>query len=66
MQNWFETLNAALESENLLESWDCFWPAMVYGETRSYHYDDGSRYGRHVTIYRDEQGRYERPVHYAK
>lgn len=69
MQNWFETLNAALESENLLDNSEKFWPplaAMAYGETRSYHYDDGSRYGHHVTIYRDEQGRYERPVHYAK
>lgn len=65
-QNWFPTLNDALESEGLLEAWDCIWPAIAYGETRSWTYDDGSRYGHYVSIYRDSQGRYERPVHYKR
>lgn len=65
-QNWFPTLNAALESENLLESWDCFSRGIGYGETRSYTWNDGSRYGHYVSIYRDERGMYERPVHYTR
>lgn len=65
-QNWFETLNAALESENLLDAWQCNWRPIGRDETRQFTYDDGSRYGRAVSIYRDEQGRYERPVHYSR
>lgn len=65
-QNYFETLNAALASESLQDTWDCLWRPIAYGETRQYHVDDGSRYGRHVSIYRDERGKYERPVHYSK
>ena len=65
-QNWFPTLNAALESENLLESWDCFSRGIGYGETRSYTWADGSRHGHYVSIYRDERGMYERPVHYTR
>lgn len=66
MQNWFETLSEALEAENLSHTWDCFWPPIGYDETRSYHVDDGTKYGRRVSIYRDSQtGRYERPVHYS-
>lgn len=64
--NWFPTLNAALESENLLDSWDCCWSGISRGENRSYNFDDGSRYGHHVSIYRDERGMYERPVHYRR
>jgi len=66
MQNYFDTLNAALEAEGLLNTWDCLWPPIAYGETRQYHVDDGSQYGHHVSIYRDERGRYERPIHYNK
>lgn len=65
-QNWFPTLNAALEAEGLLESWDISFPPICYGENRSYDFDDGSRYGHHVSIYRDCEGRYERPVHYRR
>ncbi len=65
-QNWFDTLNDALESEDLLSTWDCTWAPIAYGETRSYHVDDGTRYGRRVSIYRDDRtGSYERPVHYS-
>lgn len=64
--NWFPTLNAALESEALISAWDCLFPAISYGETRTFTWDDGSRYGHFVSIYRDQDGRYERPVHYAR
>lgn len=63
-QNWFPTLNAALDAEGLLESFP-LGSNISYGETFSYRFDDGSRYGHYVSIYRDETGRYERPVHYA-
>ena len=65
-KNWFSTLNEALISEGLLESWDCTQTGMQYGETRSYTFDDGSRYGHYVSVYRDERGMYERPVHYKR
>jgi len=58
-QNWFDTLNAALESEGLLETWDCLWSGIDYGETRRYYTDDEV-----VIIYRENDGRYERPIHY--
>lgn len=63
--NWFNTLNEALLSENLLHMWDgCTFPSIEYGETRSWKFDDGTRYGHFVSIYRETDGRYERPVHY--
>ena len=64
-QNYFETLNAALDSEGLIESWPLS-KSLQYGETFSYTFDDGSRYGRYVSIYRDTNGRYERPVSYRR
>lgn len=57
--NWFPTLNAALDAEGLTT----IWPLGVnlsYGETRGL-----SAGGRWISVYRDEQGRYERPIHYA-
>lgn len=66
MQNYFPTLNAALEAEGLLEAWDCTSAPIGYGQTRSFTWDNGTRYGRLVSIYRDERGMYERPVHYAR
>lgn len=66
MQNWFKTLNDALNSENLIDSWNFTWSPIKYGETRSYTWDDGTRNGHYVTIYRSEQGLYERPVHYRR
>ena len=65
MQNWFETLNSALDAENLSE----LWPLGLnigYGEHIRITVDDGSRYGRLIAVYRDETGRYERPVHYRR
>lgn len=65
-QNWFDTLNAALESENLVEAWDISFPPIAYGQTFYWTWQDGSRRGHYIAVYRDEQGRYERPVHYAR
>lgn len=65
-QNWFPTLNAALESEGLLDAWNCTNPGIHYDETRTWTWQDGSRYGHLISIYRDTDGRYERPVHYAR
>lgn len=59
MQNWFPTLNDALASEGLLECWP-LGVNLSYGETRGL-----SAGGRWISAYRDEQGRYERPIHYA-
>lgn len=59
MRNWFPTLNCALSAEGLV----LLWPVGVninYGQTVSL-----SAGGRWISIYRDDQGRYERPVHYA-
>lgn len=59
-QNWFNTLNEALDSENLLDSWEITNPPINYGETRRYVWQDGSKYGRLVSIYRDNiSGKYE-------
>lgn len=65
-QNWFPTLNDALVSEGLLDSWDCSQSPIGYGETRNWTWADGTRHGHYITIYRDERGFYERPVHYAR
>lgn len=65
-QSYFDTLNDALNSENLIESWNCMAPPIQYGETRSYDFDDGTKYGHHVSIYRDNRGMYERPIHYKR
>lgn len=66
MKLFFETLNAALEAENLIESWDCSSSPIARGETRRWCWEDGTRHGRQVSVYRDKVGRYERPVHYAR
>lgn len=65
-QNRFQTLNDALESEGLLESWDITFPALAYGQTFSYTFDNGTRYGRYVSIHRFDDGAYERPVSYNR
>lgn len=59
-QNWFKTLNEALDSEGLLDTWDPNWSSISYGETRSYYADN-----EYISIYRETDGRYERPIHYA-
>lgn len=64
MQNWFQTLNDALDAEGIVHMWNGH--PIHYGETVSLTYDDGSRYGHYVSIYRDERGLYERPIHYGR
>ena len=59
VQNWFNTLNSALEAEGLLDH----WPMSLnvnYGETISFAVN-----GTWISIYRETDGRYERPIHYA-
>ena len=65
-QNRFQTLNQALESEGLLESWDVTFPGLSYGQTFSYTYENGTKYGHYVSIHRFDDGTYERPVHYNR
>ena len=62
--NYFPTLSAALESENLSHAWPC--TPIAYGQTIGLTYDDGSKYGYYISIYRDERGLYERPIHYKR
>ena len=64
-QNWFNTLSEALESENLQDTWELHYPALAYESNFTYNFDDGTRFGRHVSIYRDSRGMYERPIHYS-
>lgn len=65
-QNWFNTLSESLASEQLQDAWDCFNSPIDYGQTYGWTWDDGSRYGRYISIYRDDRGMYERPVHYLR
>ena len=65
-QNFFNTLNDALGSEDLVSAWDINFQPIAYGETFSWTYDNGTKHGHYVTIYRDNNGRYERPVHYNR
>lgn len=58
-QNWFPTLNAALEAEGLVSLWP-LGKNIGYGQTV-----DAVAGGRYISVYRDERGMYERPIHYA-
>jgi hypothetical protein len=64
--NYFDTLNAALESEGLIATWELHFDPINYGETFSYTFDDGTKYGHYISIYRDNRGKYERPIHYKR
>lgn len=66
MKNWFNTLAEALRSENLEDTWQIYFNPISYNETYTYTFDDGTKYGHYVSIYRDNRGMYERPVHYAR
>lgn len=57
--NWFPTLNESLDSEDLVS----YWPLGLnirYDQTVSVVKD-----GKYISVYRSENGDYERPVHYA-
>ena len=58
-QNWFLTLNEALQSEDLIDLWP-FGLNIGYGETARFTTDCG----RLISVYRETDGLYERPVHY--
>ena len=45
--------------------WDCT-KNVGYEQTVGLTYDDGTKYGHYVSVYRDERGLYERPVHYKR
>ena len=64
MQNYFETLSEALESEGIAHMWDM--RPIAYEQTLSLTHDDGTRYGHYVSVYRDSNGLYERPIHYKR
>ena len=64
MQNRFNTLADALEAEGISHMWDN--RPIAYGETAALTYEDGTKYGHYVSVYRDERGLYERPVHYGR
>jgi hypothetical protein len=60
VQNYFETLNDALDAEGLVNHWPVT-ANVPYGATVGLAYA-----GRWISIYRDGiTGQYERPVHYA-
>lgn len=61
-QNWFETLNQSLESENLVDLWP-MGTNIGYGENVRVHVQDGTK-ERLISVYRETDGRYERPIHY--
>ena len=65
-QNRFQTLNEALDSEGLVDSWDITFQALSYGQTFSYTFNNGTRHGHYVSVHRFEDGTYERPVHYNR
>ena len=64
MQNWFNTLTEALESENIAHTWPN--TPLAYGYSKSTTFQDGTRYGHYISVYRNEKGLYERPIHYAR
>lgn len=59
-RNWFNTLNEALDSENLIDQWP-LGTNVNYDETVRLITDDY----RLISVYRDSRGMYERPVHYS-
>ena len=59
-QNWFETLNASLESEGLVDKWE-LGLNISYGENVRMISSDGTL----ISVYRDDRGKYERPVFYS-
>ena len=63
-ENWFKTLSEALEAENIVHMWPN--TPIAYEQTIGLTHQDGTRYGHYVSVYRDSNGLYERPIHYAR
>jgi hypothetical protein len=59
-QNWFPTLQSSLESEGLVDKWE-LGLNISYGQTVRMISTDGTL----ISIFRENDGRYERPVHYS-
>lgn len=60
-RNFFNTLNEALDSENLVELWP-LGTNIDYNQNVSVVGNDDETF---ISVYRDERGMYERPIHYA-
>ena len=61
-KNYFNTLNEALQAEGLIE----YWPLgsnIQYSETVQ-HVVSTPTGSKLISVYRDERGLYERPIHY--
>lgn len=65
-QNWFNTLAESLRSENLEDAWQIHFPPINRNQTYSWTHQDNSKYGRFISVYRDERGMYERPITYLR
>jgi len=63
-ENWFKTLSEALEAENIVHTWPN--TPIAYEQTIGLTYQDGTKHGHYVSVYRDSNGLYERPIHYAR
>ena len=70
-RNYFPTLNDALDAEGLTALWPC-GSNIQYGQTVRHVVETGETYGKRnepclhvISVYRDERGMYERPVHYS-
>lgn len=63
-QNKFNTLSEALESENISHMWD--GRPIAYEQNLTLTFNDGTKHGHYVSVYRDEKGLYERPIHYSR
>ena len=62
-QAYFDTLNEALESENLVKLWP-LGSNIQYGQTIQHIVEDGKCH-RLISVYRENLGgRYERPITY--
>lgn len=60
--NWFNILNQSLESEGLVDTWNCT-DSIGYGETFRWYFNRGTK-AYVATIFREVDGTYERPVWY--
>ena len=61
-QNWFNTLNEALHSENLIDLWPL--GSNINYDTTVRHIVEDEKNLRLISVYRDQDGRYERPITY--
>lgn len=59
-RNWFNTLNDSLEAEGLVAEWK-LGVNIQYGQTIQIITESFKL----ISVYRDQDGRYERPIHYS-